>query len=896
VISGNSAASHGGGAYKGRFHHCTLADNVAGWWGGGAYQSVLHDSDLVRNVSTANGGGAYQGTLSNCLIAGNSSTGSSGGGTLGGWLYNCILSGNTAPVGGGSSGGVLRNCLLITNSANWGGGSSQGELYNCTLFANSARQGGGGAHSGLHRNGLLWYNTAPGGANWNGGSLSFSCTTPIPPGDGNLSRDPLMASASHLAAASPCIGRGSSAYADGLDIDGEPWTTYPAMGCDEHSGPVTGDLAVAMFPSYTNFAVGFPVELLADIEGRPAASWWDLGAEGVISNRPLLAHAWSSTGNYAITLTAVNASHPGGISATVMVSVVLPPTHYVNPLSTSAIPPHTSWQTAATNIQAAVDAATLPGAIILVTNGTYDAGSRVVHGAMANRLAIDKPLLVRSVNGPAFTAIRGQGPVGTGAVRCAYVGKNASLVGFCLTNGATRSTGDELTERCGGGAWCDEGAMLSNCVITASSASSAGGGVVQGALYDCTLSGNIAGSGAGGALASSLTRCVLSNNVGTFGSGAVYGSTLYRCILTRNSGRQGGAAASSTLRDCVLTDNSASEDGGGTAQSTLYNCLLVGNSAGDSGGGSLQSYHYNCTIVSNRALSGGGTLQGWAYNSIVYHNGGGNNQGGAFQYCCTTPIALGAGNFDEPPLFRDAVAGDYRLQVSSPCIDAGTYQDWMAPSDDLEGNPRVLNGAVDVGAYELAFRTHARVLLEGPYQPGPHAMTTALLDGGILPLTPAYHGNHAQARTLPSNTTDWVLIELHDSNRVTQASQVGLLRNDGVVQPVGGGTGVVVEASPGEALFLVVKHRNHPAVMSAQPLVFTNVLTTHDFTIGPTTTYDATNTLIEVEPGVWAMIAGDADGDGRITEIDRQIVTQQLGKTGYLAGDLNLDGVVDDSD
>jgi hypothetical protein len=50
------------------------------------------------------------------------------------------------------------------------------------------------------------------------------------------------------------------------------------------------------------------------------------------------------------------------------------------------------------------------------------------------------------------------------------------------------------------------------------------------------------------------------------------------------------------------------------------------------------------------------------------------------------------------------------------------------------------------------------------------------------------------------------------------------------------------------------------------------------------------------EEGPWGLRAGDADGDGRITPTDRAIVTQQMGKTGYLSGDLNLDGKVDGND
>ena len=73
-------------------------------------------------------------------------------------------------------------------------------------------------------------------------------------------------------------------------------------------------------------------------------------------------------------------------------------------------------------------------------------------------------------------------------------------------------------------------------------------------------------------------------------------------------------------------------------------------------------------------------------------------------YCCTTPLPTsGIGNITNAPLFVDQADGNLRLQSNSPCINAGNNA-YVAGSTDLDGNPRIVGGTVDIGAYEFKTR------------------------------------------------------------------------------------------------------------------------------------------------------------------------------------------------
>ena len=185
--------------------------------------------------------------------------------------------------------------------------------------------------------------------------------------------------------------------------------------------------------------------------------------------------------------------------------------------------------------------------------------------------------------------------------------------------------------------------------------------------------------------------------------GAMYNDdaspTLYNCMFLYNSATNynpggldlpgGGAIAnkdsSVTLINCTLGYNFTSELGGGIyndggSSSTLVNCIMWGNRKGELHGEKVLDNIYGDATVTYSDIEGG-----WG----------------------------GEGNIDEEPMFVDTEWGepedwlvDFRLLPDSPCIDIGNNEAVLGLLDkDFEGDPRIYNDIVDMGADEYVPET-----------------------------------------------------------------------------------------------------------------------------------------------------------------------------------------------
>ena len=299
------------------------------------------------------------------------------------------------------------------------------------------------------------------------------------------------------------------------------------------------------------------------------------------------------------------------------------------------------------------------------------------------------------------------------------------LVGCTINaNSTTGPTGGIAAPGGGGGVAAHQGrATLTSCTISGNASHGDGGGLAvvnYGGLLlaKCVIEGNQAVGRGGGLCELSwfapssdvfLEQCMLRGNVAGFGGG-VYALLLSDTLFL--------ASHISVTRSFFL-DNVASLGGGGGiwvdtdntgASGSLESCVVAGNVAAGSGGGVRASrlvFVWNCTIVNNQATTGGGLSASLLDPSrvrqcILWDNDGGEIDGltSGILYCDVEGGFGGTGNLDVDPHFADPAVDDFHLMSTSACVDAGDPVIAFSSGTDIDGDPRVLFGRIDIGADE----------------------------------------------------------------------------------------------------------------------------------------------------------------------------------------------------
>ncbi|MEZ4885277.1 MAG: T9SS type A sorting domain-containing protein [Chitinophagales bacterium] len=280
----------------------------------------------------------------------------------------------------------------------------------------------------------------------------------------------------------------------------------------------------------------------------------------------------------------------------------------------------------------------------------------------------------------------------------------------------------------GGGIDIDTG-IIESCVFTDNSAGKDGGGI----------------SSVGGSNNILVKKCTFSDNSAANWGGAIYFfggfDTQYHeidnCSFLRNSAESGGGInvnfnTESSINACIFSNNSATYSGGGInnmsdSKSYVTNSVFSNNSAVNGGGinnsSDCSSYVTNCSFANNSAGTHGG---GGIYNQrdgfsdvancIFWGNGTQIFNGPDGEAAVSNSIVEGGYSegtiiIDEDPLFIDPTNNDLRISFCSPAIDMGNNAadldgaesgtETIADiSTDLEGNSRIVNETVDMGAYE----------------------------------------------------------------------------------------------------------------------------------------------------------------------------------------------------
>ena len=295
------------------------------------------------------------------------------------------------------------------------------------------------------------------------------------------------------------------------------------------------------------------------------------------------------------------------------------------------------------------------------------------------RVILPENITLESLEGAEKTFIVGKGPdtpdddyglTGTGSVKCVYAKAGSVIRGFTITGGHTCKIKTGVD------------ADLNYSAIQGVSRTS--GTVIE----DCIISNNVANSYTINYVTLRNSK-ILNNATYEYGSAGYY-CKYEGCLFDGNRGGRQIYQADAPIVNCTIgTKNYA--DMTGSSATTVFGYSVAGS------GMKLVNTLWAAGKQWVSTTAAKPALQTVATNCVIQSGVVGAAGGIPFANCvnCYTNITAN--------LTKSVIDANYRLRENSPAIDAGT-NDLVNLARDLDGNPRISNGTVDIGAYEYDWR------------------------------------------------------------------------------------------------------------------------------------------------------------------------------------------------
>ncbi len=238
-----------------------------------------------------------------------------------------------------------------------------------------------------------------------------------------------------------------------------------------------------------------------------------------------------------------------------------------------------------------------------------------------------------------------------------------------------------------------------------------------------------------------IVNCTFEENISAYG-GAIYNKEslpiIKNCVFSHNEAQykdaRGGAIYNSdysdaTIINSVFKHNKSRLDGGAIMNADhsspdVLGCLFFMNDAGNSGHAMYNIDNsspaiINCTISAvgrednpHNALTNKTNCDPVIINSIIWGNPRSiwhdDDSSPKVSYSIIQTekgVYKGDGNMNKNPMFMAPGDSNFRLSQSSPAVATGSNSvaQYHLPDVDLAGNPRVVNGKINIGAYASTF-------------------------------------------------------------------------------------------------------------------------------------------------------------------------------------------------